>query len=110
MFADGIRLAGLEILAKHHIIEGIPLCISLIDIERWGFKDRISRCLNSLKTYGGSAKSELVELKQLETTLIKKGWETNKIKALDIPTIIHAIEIDNNPPILQSIHSQNIFE
>ncbi len=110
MFADGIRLAGLEILAKHHIIEGIPLCISLIDIERWGFKDRISRCLNSLKTYGGSAKSELVELKQLETTLIKKGWETNKIKALDIPAIIHAIEIDNNPPTLQSIHSQNIFE
>ena len=50
MFADGIRLAGLEILAKHRIKEGMPLCLDLMDIERWNKKKRITRCLTILQT------------------------------------------------------------
>ncbi len=70
MFADGIRLEGLGLFAKNHIKEGLPLCIDLMDIERWGKKSRIERCLNALKMYGSAAKSELPRLRQLEKDLI----------------------------------------
>ena len=69
MFADGIRLSGLEILARHRIKEGLPLCVSLIDPGRWGLSGRIKRCLATLRLYGGAASSEIPRLRQLEEDL-----------------------------------------
>ena len=69
MFADGVRLAGLDLLAKNHIKEGLPLCLSLMEIERWGKQNRIKRCLESLTQYGGAAKPLLPQLRQLEKDL-----------------------------------------
>jgi len=66
MFASGIRLAGVDLLARHHIREGIPLCIEAMDIDKWGKRDRISRCLKTLAKYGAAAKPMLPRLKQLE--------------------------------------------
>ena len=36
MFSDDIRTKGLEILAKHHIAEAMPLCIDIMDIQQVG--------------------------------------------------------------------------
>ena len=69
MFASGIRLRGLELLAKHRIKEGIPLCVQIMDIEKWGKRVRIQGCLNILKTYGSAAKTILPELRDLEKKL-----------------------------------------
>jgi hypothetical protein len=69
MFADGIRLSGLELLAKHRIREGMALCLDIIDIERWGKQRRIDRCLKALASYGGAAKPLLPRLRQLEKDL-----------------------------------------
>jgi len=69
MFADGVRLAGLDLLARNHIKEGLPLCVSLMEINRHGKKDRIPRCLESLTRYGGAAKPLLPQLRQMETDL-----------------------------------------
>lgn len=69
MFANGIRLAGIDLLAKHRIKEGIPLCIDVMEIQKWGKRDRITRCLKTLGTYGGAAKSVLPQLRQLEREL-----------------------------------------
>jgi hypothetical protein len=66
MFADGIRLSGLELLAKHRIREGMALCLDVMDIERWGKANRIEQCLKSLASYGGAAKPLLPRLRQLE--------------------------------------------
>ena len=66
MFADGIRLSGLELLARHRIKEGLPLCVSLIDPGRWGLQNRIRRCLASLRLYGGAARSAIPHLRRLE--------------------------------------------
>jgi len=71
MFADGIRCGGLELLAKYHIREGLPLCVPLMDVERWGKKGRIGRCLKALKLYGAAAKTELPALRKLEQDLVK---------------------------------------
>jgi hypothetical protein len=70
MFASGIRLSGVELLAKHRIREGLPLCIQIMEIDKWGKKDRITRCLTTLATYGAAAKAVLPELRQVEQDLL----------------------------------------
>ena len=70
MFASGIRLAGIELLAKHRIKEGMPLCLDVMDIDKWGKANRIPRCLKTLATYGAAAKPMLPRLRQLEKDLI----------------------------------------
>lgn len=69
MFASGIRLSGVELLAKHRIREGMPLCIQIMEIDKWGKKNRIARCLKTLESYGPAAKAVLPELRQLERDL-----------------------------------------
>jgi hypothetical protein len=101
MFADGIRLSGLEILAQHRIKEGLPLCVSLIDPDRWGLRGRINRCLAALRLYGGAAKSEIQRLRQLKENLVAKRWKPEEIDALGIPAIIREIETDKDPPVLR---------
>ena len=103
MFADGIRLSGLEILAKHRIAEGLPLCISLIDPERWGMGNRINRCLKTLRLYGGAARSEIPRIGELEKALLAKNWKAEKIADLDLPGIIKEIDGDRNPPTLRPL-------
>ena len=69
MFASGVRLSGIEVLAKHRIREGMALCLQVMEIDKWGKRDRIGRCLKTLAQYGGSAKPVLPELRQLQTDL-----------------------------------------
>ena len=69
MFASGIRLSGLELLARHRIAEGLELCIEVTEIDQWGKKDRIQRCLGTLASYGGAARPVLPELRQLKEDL-----------------------------------------
>ncbi|MGA0898767.1 MAG: acetylesterase, partial [Luteolibacter sp.] len=86
MFADGIRLAGLKLLAKHHIKDGIPLCIELMEIERWNKKSRIMGNLKILDSYGAAAKEALPEMRQLALDLKKHREQrmlVEHIKVLD---------------------------
>ena len=103
MFADGIRLSGLEILAQHRIEEGLPLCVDLIDPGRWGMANRVDRCLAALRLYGGAARSEIPRLRRLEEDLASRRWTPEKIEALGIPELIEAIEADEDPPALRSL-------
>lgn len=70
MFASGIRLRGLELLARHRIREGMALCLKVMDIEKWGKRVRISSCLKILRSYGGAAKPVLGDLRKLEKQLM----------------------------------------
>jgi hypothetical protein len=103
MFADGIRLSGLEVLARHRIEEGLPLCISLIDPERWGLANRVKPCLAALRLYGGAARTEIPRLRELEEALAAKRWKPEAIEALGTPELIRAIETDEDPPVLRSL-------
>ncbi len=69
MFADGIRVRGLQLLAKYRIAEGIPLCVTLCEPNRWGAARRIEPCLKALESYGAAAKPQLPALRKLETAL-----------------------------------------
>ncbi|MFP4058487.1 MAG: DUF6288 domain-containing protein, partial [Candidatus Brocadiia bacterium] len=70
MFASGIRLAGIDLLARHRIKEGMPLCIEIMEIHKWGKRHRISQCLKTLGRYGAAAKPMLPRLRQLEKDLL----------------------------------------
>ena len=70
MFASGIRLAGIDLLARHHIREGMPLCIEIMDIQKWGKRHRITQCLKTLGRYGAAAKPMLPRLRRLERDLL----------------------------------------
>ena len=104
MFADGIRLSGLEVLAKHRIKEGLPMCVSLMDPNRWGARNRVRRCLEILRVYGGTAKSEVPRIQELEQQLLFKNWKPDEIQSLNLPGIIKEIEEDDNPPALRSLN------
>lgn len=93
MFADGSRLAGLHLLADNKIEAGIPLCLDLMDIERWGKRYRIASCLDALEKYGQAARSQLPRLRELEAAL-KVHWEAKGLQDLTdrVGTIIRNLE------------------
>ncbi|MEJ6581947.1 MAG: DUF6288 domain-containing protein [Akkermansiaceae bacterium] len=69
MFASGVRLSGVEVLAKHRIREGMALCLEVMEIDKWGKRDRIGKCLKTLEQYGGAAKPVLPQLRQFQKDL-----------------------------------------
>jgi hypothetical protein len=71
MFGDGIRLAGLDLLSRLHIREGMPLCVSLIEPDRWGQGKRLPKCLEYLGRYGAHAKAVLPQLREVRQELVK---------------------------------------
>ena len=72
MFADGVRMSGLEILAKHRIKEGMALCLDLVELERWNENERMTQCLEILQIYGAAAKPMLPRLKELQAAIVSK--------------------------------------
>ncbi len=106
MFADGIRLSGLEVFAKHRIAEGVPLCLDIMEVERWGKAARITRGLKALQAYGGAAKSMLPQLEQLEADLRKHSEAKNLQPQIElIRQTIKTIESDQRPQALRSLDS-----
>ncbi|MHC4249942.1 MAG: DUF6288 domain-containing protein, partial [Planctomycetota bacterium] len=79
MFASGIRIEGLKLLARFRIKEGMPLCIDIMEIDKWGKRHRITSCLNALALYGGAAKPVLPKLRDLGKRL-RKHWEAKGLK------------------------------
>lgn len=65
MFADGVRIAGLDLLSRLHISEGMALCVSVIEPNRWGAGKRMPQCLEYLSRYGAHAKELLPQLKAI---------------------------------------------
>jgi hypothetical protein len=106
MFAAGVRLSGVEILAKHRIKEGMQLCLDVMEIDRWGKKDRIDRCLNIMAIYGPAAKPMLPKLRELETAL-SKHQEAKSLapSVLALQNLIKKIETSTGNVELRSLDS-----
>ncbi len=104
MFASGVRLQGIAILAKHRIREGMPLCIQIMEINKWGKKSRITQCLKTLGTYGAAAKPVLPQLRQLEKDLLAHK-EARMLKPVieQTQTLIREIENATGSVELRSI-------
>jgi len=99
MFAYGIRMDGLELLAKLHIREGMNLCVDIMNERRWG-RD-FKRTARILKSYQGAAQAVLPRLKN-ETRLIIKGEDKNRPEQLE--QLIREIENFTDAPELRGIN------
>ena len=108
MFADGIRIAGLELLAAHHVAEGIPACTDyLLNQNWWDSQVRTPEILKILVSYGAHAKSAIPELKQAAEMFDKdeSGFPKHMSiqKAADVRKAISQIEAATDTPELRRI-------
>jgi hypothetical protein len=72
MFADGIRMEGLQVMAAHHVEEGIKACVDYARFQNpWASEKRIPEILKILISYGTHAKPTIPELKRLADDLAK---------------------------------------
>jgi hypothetical protein len=65
MFADGVRLNGLKVLASHQVEEGIQACADYIRTQNpWASEKRTPEILDILLLYGANAQSVIPNLQQ----------------------------------------------
>lgn len=66
MFADGIRVEGLRVLAKHQVEEGMYACVDYIrNQNRWASEHRTPELAKVLVSYGANAKVVVPELERI---------------------------------------------
>ncbi len=92
MFADGIRLRGLDLFAQYRIKEGMDLCVDIMDINRWGKHRRIEALLDVLDKYGAAAKAVIPKLSQLEKDIRTKKEKGMSDHADRIASMIKKLE------------------
>jgi hypothetical protein len=98
MFGDSIRLAGLDLVSRRHIREGMQLCVDVIEPGRWGMGHRIDTCLACLRRYGGNARELVPALRTIRQAVGK-----DPDVGAQIDKLIADIQADTNPPKLQSV-------
>lgn len=102
MFADGVRLAGLDLLSRLRIREGMTLCVTVLEPERWGERNRTRAILPYLERYGAHAKPLLPKVKEVREYLAKiKRVPADQLTHFD--KSIAAIESSDNLPTLVSL-------
>jgi hypothetical protein len=80
----------------------MALCVSVIEPDRWGTKDRMKGCLKSLQNYGASAKEVLPKLRETRTYLAKvKKSSADTLAEFD--KAIAVIESSTATPTLVSV-------
>ncbi len=105
MFADGIRIEGLRVMATHHVEEGIKTCVDYIRTQNpWASEKRTPVLLKILCTYGSRAKPVIPDLKRLADDLSKGEkdfpMKLSLQKAEAIRETIRTIESSEDSPEL----------
>lgn len=105
MFADEVRIAGLQVLATHHVEEGIQACVDYVGNQNpWASQIRTGEILKILISYGTHAKPTIPALTQLADTFSKgeKAFPKNLSlkKEKDVRDAITVIEASTETPEL----------
>ncbi len=108
MFADGVRLNGLKILASHHIEEGIQACTDYLRAQNpWASEERTPEILEILVTYGVEAQRVIPQLRQTATSFDQGETDfprkLSKQKASAVRKAIEQIEAAVDRPSLKRI-------
>jgi hypothetical protein len=95
MFGDVIRLEGLDLVSRLHLSEGMPLCLSVVELKRWGSNRRMAKGMECLARYGVHAKAVLPGLREMRRSL-----KDNDKNAGLLDKTIAAIEAATDSPTL----------
>jgi hypothetical protein len=108
MFADGVRLNGLKVLASHHIEEGLQATADYLRTQNpWASEHRTPEILKVLEAYGAEAQVVVPQLEQ--TAAMFDDGEQNfpknlsKQKARAVREAISRINSAKDRPDLRSI-------
>jgi hypothetical protein len=109
MFADGVRLNGLKVLASHHIEEGIQACANYLRTQNpWSSENRTPEILEILKSYGAEAQRVVPQLKETATEWDKGEVDfpkqLSKRKAKAIREAIEFIQASTDRPELKPLN------
>ena len=109
MFADGIRVEGLRLLAQHHIEDGIRALVTYTrDQNPWSSQNRTPELMKILLAYGTHAKAVIPDLEKLAHYFEKEEKDFPKHlglqKANSVRDTIKAIESSTDTPTLIKLH------
>ena len=115
MFADGIRVEGLRLFAKHRIEEGIQACVRYArDQNPWESQIRTPELMEILLSYGTHAKAVIPELTELANYFEKDEpdfpKELMKQKAKSVRGTIRAIKATTETPELIRLNKESTRE
>jgi HEAT repeat protein len=108
MFADGVRMNGLKVLASHHLEEGIQACADYLRTQNpWASEHRTPEILEILVSYGAEAQRVIPHLRETEA-MFDRGEKDfpkklSKQKASAVRKAIEGIEADEFRPKLRQI-------
>ncbi len=105
MFADTIRVEGLELLAKNRVTEGINACVKYTrDQNPWASQERTPKLMKILLSYGAHAKAIIPELAKIGDYFDKDEKDFPRqlmtMKAKCVRETIAAIEASTEAPAL----------
>ena len=108
MFADGIRMEGLRLLAKYRVREGIAASVKYARTQNpWASEKRTPQLMKILLSYGAQAKSVIPQLKQIADYFEKSERNFPRRLSLDkakvIRQTIRAIDASKEYPELMRI-------
>lgn len=108
MFADGVRLQGLRVLAAHHIRDGIMACADYVRTQNpWDSQSRIHDILKILLEYGAHAQVAIPHLRAsavyFEDDEQDFPKELSRQKAAAVREAIATIEAATDRPALRRI-------
>jgi hypothetical protein len=109
MFADGIRVEGLRVLAQHHIEEGMAALVKYTREQNpWASQKRTPEIMTILLGYGSQAKAVIPELEKIAHYFEKEEPDFPKHlglqKANSLRETIRAIESSTDTPTLIKLH------
>jgi hypothetical protein len=111
MFADGVRLNGLKVLASHHIEEGMQASADYLRTQNpWASEERTPEILEILVRYGAEAQRVIPHLRET-AAMFDKGEKNfpkslSKRKAKDVRKAIETIEASKDRPELKELTTQ----
>ena len=105
MFADGIRVEGLRVLARHRIAEGMHACVRYTrDQNPWSSENRTPELMAILLGYGANAKAVIPELGAIADYFEHDEPDFPRhlslVKAKSVRETIRAIEASTEAPEL----------
>jgi HEAT repeat protein len=104
MFGDGVRLSGLDLLSRLHVQEGLELCVSVLEPNRWGAGKRIDPITRYLARYGVHAKAVRPELLRMRLQLAASARSKSQSDFLEkLDQCIANIDASTETPTLVSV-------
>lgn len=115
MFADGIRVEGLRVLAKHHVAEGMQACVDYIRNQNpWASQERTPELTRILTGYGAHARIVLPELERLADDFadgeIDFPKNLSQLKASAVREAIRQIETSEDRPVLIRVAQERVVD